>query len=91
VEVVSGASIFEFRLLGVTSILIVHLGEITARLVEIIDQAQLNWVGAGRKDNGNGSGRRRRGGWSKTPADIRQLILEMSDANQLWGAPDSRS
>jgi hypothetical protein len=28
-----------------------------------------------------------RGGRPKTPADIRQLILEMSVANPLWGAP----
>jgi Integrase core domain len=30
---------------------------------------------------------RRRGGRPKTPADIRKLILEMSVANPLWGAP----
>jgi hypothetical protein len=28
-----------------------------------------------------------RGGRPKTPADVRQLILEMSVANLLWGAP----
>ena len=33
-----------------------HPRDVAARLIDTINEAQLNWVGAGRKDNGNGSG-----------------------------------